>query len=158
MNASKIITIKSLMESDPWSIVENIDNLEYTGDMNFIPHGGTFYDTSNWIEYGYAEAIEISGYEDAILVSERVVNKLADSDYQAALKHCGFEYDIDHGGLMSNGEIIEESVQLQIECTMAYHSEYAGSVQFKDDKNGDPDERAICRHLKSILIQMVRID
>lgn len=82
------ITLKRFMDESPWTIAEEM-GLHYMGDMNPFDHGGTFYNTANWEEYGYADCVVLEPYEGQTLVSCGTINKL--DDMSSALECCSHD-------------------------------------------------------------------
>ena len=149
------ITIKALMENSPWEVAK-ANGLNYNGDMNFIPHGGYFYSTSNWKEYGYCSAIEIDcefDGSDASIIEYITIGKLSDDGFVSALKLHGYSLNDDGTIDTGNGDTLERTIELEIEVTKAYMHEKDNVITFKD-KNDEPPERDICRHLKDALIAL----
>lgn len=149
------ITIKALMESSPHDIA--IDNgLKYCGDVNFIPHGGYFYSTSNWKQHGYCSAVEINcEYDgtDESSIELITINKLSEIDFIKALSMHGYSIDDDGHIDAGNGDTMERTIELEIEVTKSYMYENDELFFFKD-KNCEPAERDICRFLKDHLIAL----
>ena len=86
------VKVKDLISMDPCAIAQPIIGLHYFGDVNFIPHGGLFFDTTNWDNYGYAEGIEIEMFGDSnsVCLYDVTVNKLNEAEYLEALRACGY--------------------------------------------------------------------
>jgi hypothetical protein len=153
------LTIKALLQSCPWQIAKD-NRLEYSGDCNFIPHGGTFYETSNWEAYGYASCVRISESEGTLWVESGTINRPSkDCDLLAALQCSGFEFDNDNdlpGMVRQSGqESIELTPQIEIECLLGYWGAEVDSTEtFQETENGF-NEYQICKYLKTALLQIV---
>lgn len=151
------ITIKALCQSSPWDIAE-ANRLEYSGDCNPIPHGGVWYETSNWEEHGYAECVRIQESEGTLWVESGTINKPSkDEGRLAALNCCGWMLDdeeINH--VRQHGEhSVELTPQIEIESVLAYSGmEVDSSETFQERENGF-DETAIMRIVKRMLLAIV---
>ena len=91
---TKRLTIKRLLIGDPWTIAKDL-GLGYTGDMNAIPHGGIFYSTKDWAEYGEAECVRIQESEGVLWVEHCAIDKPKHKEMVAALRSCGLEHEED---------------------------------------------------------------
>jgi hypothetical protein len=154
------ITIKNLTTRHPDRIAKD-NRLEYSGGMNFIPHGGTFYETSNWEEHGYAECVRIQESEGTLWVERGTINEPSKTeDLLSALNCCGFTIDNDNdrpGQVRQSGqEPIELTPQIEIESVLAYSGcEVDETATFATDKNDNFDEVAICRVVKQMLLAII---
>jgi len=72
-------TPTQLADMDPHEIAKQL-GIEYSGDVNAIPHGGTFYSTENWDRYGYADCLRFDSYEDLVCVELGTINRADDMD------------------------------------------------------------------------------
>lgn len=78
--------------TNPYDLAETL-GIRYVGDCN-IEHGGLFYDTTNWSNYGYATALRITDLDSACgfpggIIIERITilkDKLED-----ALEYCSVD-------------------------------------------------------------------
>lgn len=153
------ITIKNLTTRQPWDIAE-ANRLEYSGDGSPIPHGGVWYETSNWESYGYAECVRIQESEGTLWVESGTINKPSKSDDMlSALNCCGWKIDNDNDrpGMIrqSGSEPIELTPQIEIESVLAYSGvEVDSSETFQERENGF-DEVAIMRIVKRMLLAIV---
>lgn len=156
------ITIKALCQSSPWDIAK-ANRLEYSGDGSPIPHGGVWYETSNWEEHGYAECVRIQESEGTLWVESGTINKSCDpADRISALNCCGWTIDNDNdrpGQVRQHGqEPIELTPQIEIESVLAYSGmEVSIRETFQERENGF-DETAIMRIVKRLLLAIVPPD
>lgn len=94
MTKAKLPTIKSLREDSPWDIAEKF-GLHYSGDCCPVPHGGFWYESKNWREHGYANAIRISESEGTLWVEEITINRI-ERDLESVKKSCDWESAAEH--------------------------------------------------------------
>jgi hypothetical protein len=117
-----------------WQIAEEL-GLSYSGDSNPIDHGGVYYETRNWLPYGYASAVELypmeerqgSSYrapiEELLLVMGGTINRPDDAD--------GMRSALDTIGMREEWEEMREMgrndpnnylglIHLEIEACRAY--------------------------------------
>lgn len=129
------ISIKNLMIYSPWEIAKD-NSLGYTGDLNFVQHGGTFYEFSNWAEFDYADCVNIYSTEGRTYVERGTINK--PDDMSAALKCSGI--------VLEDEESVSDACE--IEAALAYRGYESDSAGiFEVD-----DEHGICRHVKAALL------
>ena len=62
--------------------------IQFTGDMNPFDHGGTFYETSNWRDYGYASCVQFTPIEGRTLVTSGSIHRLNDEEMRSAHECC----------------------------------------------------------------------
>lgn len=74
-------------EMSPWDIAKLL-GVHFTGDLSPFDHGGTFYDTSNWREHGYADCVSFwtDPETDETVVECGTINR---TDVDAALECYG---------------------------------------------------------------------
>jgi hypothetical protein len=74
-----------------WQIAEEL-GLNYSGDSDPINHGGVYYETRNWLPYGYASAVELypldDRSEDSILVTRGTINRPDNADRMRGALGC----------------------------------------------------------------------
>lgn len=89
----KRIGPKALASMSGWQIAEAI-GCHYTGDASPIPHGGAFYNTDDWTEFGYANCVRIEEVEGRIVVECGTINRASDCTPEAIRDCFGGEIDI----------------------------------------------------------------
>lgn len=76
---------RRIASMNAWDIADEY-GCSYSGDRSPIPHGGFFYDTRDWEEYGYASIVEfwLDSESGSIVVECGTVNRPDDmeSDFQ----------------------------------------------------------------------------
>lgn len=154
------ITIKNLTSGSPLAIAK-ANRLDYYGDGSFVPHGGVFYETSNWEKYGYADCVRVSEAAGTLRVESGTINKPSESeDLLSALNCCGFEFDDENSNMVrqSGQAPINLTPQVEIESVLAYSGcEVDQTETFEERENGF-DETAICRAVKQKLLAIVPPD
>lgn len=83
METQEIIT-------NPYLLAENL-GIQYSGDVCTEDHGGVFYNTSEWKENGYADAVRVVQMDDApyeIMIERITINK--PDDMSDAFNYCGY--------------------------------------------------------------------
>lgn len=86
------VTIKALRTESPWAIAERL-GVQYTGDMNPIPHWGCWYATHDW-HHGYAECVRITESEGHLWLERGTINcPTRQGEIEAALKCNGVDMD-----------------------------------------------------------------
>ena len=87
-----------MADGSPWEWAPQLFGLQFTGDINPIDHGGLFYSTADWVEYGYADAIRLDTSEGVLFVTIGTINKPERSDMADAFRCCGtpeeFQQDV----------------------------------------------------------------
>ena len=77
---------------NPWELAQLLSTseceIQFTGDMDPFSHGGTFYENSNWNEYGYASCVRFEDIDGKTLVSMATINKPDDDEMKSAYKCC----------------------------------------------------------------------
>lgn len=93
MNATKI-TGKQAESMSGWDIARAC-GCHYDGDCSPIPHGGYFYNARDWVDCGYANAVEIYVDEDEVVhVTQGSIHRPDDpSDMVRAFESCGIDAD-----------------------------------------------------------------
>lgn len=86
-----------------WEVAEAL-GLKYSGDCN-LEHGGFFYDPSDWLENGYANAVSVDISDGCVFVDIGTINRTNVDD---ALRSCGWKY--------SDGSIVDDSGRVIIEA------------------------------------------
>lgn len=103
----------------------------YTGDVDAIQHSGLFYDRSNWLDYGYASAVELLNHYDEddgsplLLVTQGTINRGDDEDWMRAAQRCagdtqGWEECRAQVELDPNHPAGLEMVDREIEASLGY--------------------------------------
>jgi hypothetical protein len=71
--------LRKLFSRPAWTIARAY-GCEYSGDLSPVPHGGFFYDSRDWKEHGYANAVRFFLCEDSnrMIVERCTINKPLD--------------------------------------------------------------------------------
>ena len=75
-----------------WDIAKEL-GLSYAGDADPIRHGGTFYDPTHWLDWGYAPCVEFwwDDDRDRLVVSPGTINKPDADDMETAWQCVGMD-------------------------------------------------------------------
>jgi hypothetical protein len=68
-----IKSIKDVMAKSAWELAQKL-GIQYVGDSSPFDHGGTFYETNNWGNYGYARCVSFQSIEGRTLVESGIIN------------------------------------------------------------------------------------
>lgn len=152
----KKITIKRLRDGNPWDIAEEL-GIRYTGDMNAIPHDGTFYNTSNWEKYGYASCVRIiQSADNTLWVECGEIHKYDDTD--SILRSCGWELEGNMIVCPHSGDVVGElTAELLIEATLGHWGCDAGdSQEFDENADGEFPEWKIWQYARPHILSLAR--
>lgn len=69
-----------------WELAE-LFGCHFTGDVNPLRHGGTFYEADNWERYGYAFCVSFADVDGKLLVEAGTINR--PKDMAPCFKCCG---------------------------------------------------------------------
>ena len=114
------MTDREMCEADVYSLINHL-NCGYSGDNDPIHHGGVFYDTRDWKNYGYASCVEFwhdPENTDILIVQCGVINKSldmeaafacigldpSDSMDEEALMHAEIEASRSYNGIEPDGD------------------------------------------------------
>lgn len=149
----KKITIKRFRDGNPRDIAQEL-GIHYAGDMNAIPHDGTFYETANWEKHGYANCVRIVSAENTLWVECGTINKSDDVD--AILRSCGWE--LEDGVVVcphSGDEVGELTAELLIEATRGYWGCDVGDSQtFSENAAGEFPEWKIWQYARPHILNL----
>lgn len=129
------LTIKALRERPPWEIAKAM-GIEYIGDMNPVPHGGTFYSLANW-KHDYADCVHFSESEGTLWIEHSHVGKDL-RKLPAAFKSWGWE--LNDGVFSHDGQHWQEvTPQMEFEVLLSYCGIDIPSMRytFKSDNGKD---------------------
>ena len=152
---SKLPDGKVLESMSPWDIAELL-GVGFTGDMNPVDHGGTWYETRNWVEYGYASAVSMYRVYNRLYVEFCTINKM---DLDAALRCCGWER-CGEGKVRQEGttDELDLCVEMEIECCLSYagaetDEDFSGPYlrKFRPNKDGNLREFRVWDEIKGWL-------
>lgn len=130
------LTIKALRERSPWEIAKAL-GIEYTGDMNPVPHGGTFYSLWHWEKHDYADCVHFSESEGTLWVEHSHVCRSL-KQLPAAFKSWGWK--ISDGGVSDNHRgWTPITPQIEFEALLSYCGIECPSMRytFKSDNRKD---------------------
>lgn len=134
---TKKLTIKMLRDGNPREVASLL-GIGYTGDTSAIPHGGAFYELSNWDNYGYAECVRIQESEGTLWLECGTINKPNDID--EVLSSSGWKLD-DSGAVVceyDNSEVSSEfSTAMQIECVLSHWGMDVDETKTFQSDNGE---------------------
>lgn len=138
------ITIKRLRTGNPWDIAKEL-GIRYSGDMNTIPHGGTYYETSNWEANGYCDFVRFQESEGTLYVELGTANR--PDDMLPALKCIGMDDSEESDNML-----------VQIEACLAYgHYDIDTCQTFESDNGtdwGDFPEFRIYQYAKRHIVDL----
>lgn len=156
------LTIKQLRTRPAYEIAEQL-GLSYSGDCSPIPHGGVFYETYNWAEYGYSNCVRIQESEGRLWVDCLTVNKPnSEDDRRSALESSGWKFcdDTDAPGLVSQsgGHPTELTADIEIDALLNSGGyEVDTGEEFKSDNGkswGDFPEFKIWQYAKPHIVAL----
>jgi hypothetical protein len=147
LKMKKLPTIKSLRNDSPWEVAKKF-GVCYNGDMNPIPHNGTWFETKNWKEYGYATAVRIQESCGTLSVELCTINK-HDDEMEKAFSFCGIEHSEDK----------KPSIEEEIYACMSYgwlDIEAVKTFRSDNGKNwGDFPEFKIMKEVKRFFAEII---
>lgn len=131
------LTIKALRERSPWEIAKAM-GIEYTGDMNPVPHGGTFYSLANWQKHDYADCVHFSESEGTLWVEHSHVGR-SEKQLPAAFKSWCWELQPDGVNVVAGNVWITLTPQIEFEALLSYCGIECPSMRytFKSDNGKD---------------------
>ena len=146
------LSVKTLRDIDPWLIARRL-GIGYTGDMNTIPHGGTYYNTHNWESLGYADCVRFCGDDRHTWVEIGTINKQGTIAEMVSHNGWTLEDGIVYG--CDGEEIGELSPEMEIEFYLSYWGiEVDRSECFTDNGEDNPPEGKVFgfarSHIKSL--------
>jgi hypothetical protein len=125
----------------------------FTGDCNPIDHNGTFYDTRDWAEYGYASCVAFTRLPDegngaTLLVECGTIHRpLTEKELLECFATCG-----------QSGDRIGRTPEVEIECVLAHwgfevQEDFGGpyTQQFPEDEDGCIDEDEVWQAIEGWL-------
>lgn len=141
MKTKTKLTIKRLMNDDPWAIASDL-GLGFTGDMNPYDYGGVYYNTRDWNEFGSVDAVLIEShcYDDDVHAYHTTIIR---DDNIAWLCRCsGWRWDPEHktihSGCGSNPRPLndKEHIELCIGVNGTYQDD--GDLIYKQNHDRSP--------------------
>jgi len=81
-------SLRAAIEAGSHEIARHF-GIHYFGDVNLI-HGGFFYDSSNWDDHEYADAVSVDADDGHLFVTAGAVDRY---NIDSALKCCGWKRD-----------------------------------------------------------------
>lgn len=122
---SQQLSGKKMAEMTPYDIAEHY-GCHFSGDMNPIDHGGTFYNTKHWEGWGYADVVNIFHCEGHVYIEQGTVNK--PTDMEACFRSSGVSEDN------------RDNVHAQIDAVKGHWGvESGGTIKFKHEDWDDLD-------------------
>jgi hypothetical protein len=128
--------LRKLFSRPAWTIARAY-GCEYSGDLSPVPHGGFFYDSRDWKEHGYANAVRFFLCEDSnrMIVERCTINKPL--DMVPAFECCDVQ--------MSDRDLVDA----QIEACEGYMGAETDEIkEFAPDANDNLDEDKILNSVK----------
>lgn len=148
------ITIKQLRDGSPWDNAKRL-GIAYTGDSSTIPHGGTFYETKNWQQYGYAECLQFCESEGTLWVERGTINR--PSDIAPCLGSSGWVVNSEGQVVQEhNGDLVADEVtpELEIECVLGHWGMDVDSTDTYIEKDYSFPEFKIWQECREYLVNL----